>query len=269
MITYDLGEGIIAFSTDRTIGRDPEKVTAAVAECIVAERKGTSAECDCGGTAPVPDVESVRKGLRFARPHQTHDDRTVNIAGEFFALPESIQAMVMDGRDAVITNMDNVVLGVSTADCIPVIVFDPVNHAAAAIHAGWRGTVKRIVRKTMEQMRQTFGTDTRQCRAAIGPGISLDSFEVGDEVYNAFAAAGFRMDAAVAVRMPEKWHIDLKEVNRRQLLAEGLQPDNITVCPVDTLTDGRFFSARREQKGDIKCGRNFNGFVLTAGKCSE
>ncbi len=259
MVTYGLGDGIVAFTTDRTVGRDPEKIMDAV--------------CDRCNDAAGMAWGCHREDLRFARPHQTHTDRMMPVVAEFFALPEATRTKLMEGKDAVMTDMAGVILGVSTADCIPVLVYDPEHHAAAAIHAGWRGTVQRIVVKAMEQMRQMYRTDASVCRAAIGPGISLESFEVGNEVYDAFGKAGFDM-GGVARRFPvmscggdavpaeEKWHIDLKEINRRQLLMAGLLEENIVVSGIDTFTDPHFFSARREQKCEVKCGRIFSGFVM-------
>jgi copper oxidase (laccase) domain-containing protein len=93
----------------------------------------------------------------------------------------------------------------------------------------------------------------------IGPCISLDAFEVGDEVYEAFSSADFPMHL-IAKRHTEKWHIDLWEANRLQLLACGLRPENITLSGVCTYTShDRFFSARRL---GIKSGRIFNGIII-------
>ncbi len=247
MIYYELGEGIKAFTTDRTIGRDPELIWQAL-------------EQDGAVPAGLPH--------RYARPHQTHGDRTLLVAEDFFALPANIQEMIMEGKDAVMTQIPGLVLGVSTADCIPIILYDAEHHAAAAVHAGWRGTQQRIVRKTIEEMRQTFGTNTAQLRCAIGPGISMDSFEVGDEVYQAFVDVALPMNDTVAHRYPahdgERWHLDLKEINRQQLLADGVPAANIEVSPIDTYTDARYYSARREQlpNDNNKCGRIFTAFLL-------
>lgn len=251
LLVYALDNDITAFTTDRTVGRDPEKIKTLVA-----------------GIRNIP-VETIR----YTRPHQTHTDRVMPVAEEFFALSPQTQQMLMEGVDAVTTKVSNVVMGVSTADCIPVIVYDHEHHAAAAIHAGWRGTVQSIVLKTIEQMRQMYHTDPTQCKAVIGPGISLDSFEVGDEVYNAFVEAQFPMDDFAqqypafthdgeVPQQPVKWHIDLKEINRQQLMMTGVKAENIMVSDIDTFTDARFFSARREQKGDEKCGRIFTGFMI-------
>ncbi len=242
MLYYDLGKDITAFTTDRTVGRNPS---------ILCPLLGVSSN-------------------RFARPHQVHTDRIYQIDEEFLALPKEKQTELLDGVDAVISNVPDVVLGISTADCIPVLVYDAEHHAAAAIHAGWKGTVLRIVEKAMDAMTQAFGTEPAQCTAVIGPGISQQSFEVGQEVVDCFKEAGFMMDD-VAVWMPntkkgelpkEKPHIDLKEINRRQLLDKGVQKEKIMVSQIDTFADERYFSARREQKGSEKCGRILTGFVL-------
>ena len=99
--------------------------------------------------------------------------------------------------------------GVSTADCIPVLLYDTKHHAIAAIHAGWRGTVQRIVQHTLSMMRQVYDTSADDVYACIGPGISLKNFEVGDEVFERFAKAGFPL-SSISVKKT-KWHIDLPE----------------------------------------------------------
>lgn len=220
------------FTTDRTVGRDPQLL------------------------CPIVGVETTR----FARPHQTHTDRVLAVGEAFFSLDDTERTSLMEGIDAMISDVRGACIGISTADCIPVLVHDPVHHAAAAIHAGWRGTHQRIVTKTLAEMARLYHTDPGECEAVIGPGISLESFEVGQEVYDAFAEAHFPMSQVS--RMYAKWHIDLKEINRLLLLEAGVPASSITVSPIDTLTDTRYFSARREQKGDVKCGRILSGFVL-------
>lgn len=224
--------GTLFFTTDRTVGRDANLL------------------------CPLVGVEKSR----FARPHQTHTDRILAIDEEFFTQDESTREALMEGIDAVISDVKGACIGISTADCIPVLVYDTRNHVAAAIHAGWRGTVQRIVSKSMQALADTYGTAAADCEAVIGPGISLESFEVGNEVYDAFADAGFEMNGIA--RMYAKWHLDLKEINRRQLLDCGVKPKNINVSDIDTYTNTRYFSARREQKGSVKCGRILSGFVL-------
>lgn len=128
----------------------------------------------------------------------------------------------------------------------------------AAIHAGWRGTVECIVGKALQTMRNTYGTDGKDIIACIGPGISLDAFEVGNEVYQAFKQAGFEMSRIS--RKEDKWHIDLWEANRLQLLEEGVLESNIEVAGICTYQSvEHFFSARRL---GIRSGRILSGIML-------
>lgn len=250
MELYNLGKDIIAFTTDRTQGRDMDKIR----ETII-------------GHYPTL-LGRIKSGLY---PHQTHTNNVFHITEEFITLPEEERKARLEGIDAIISNVKDVIFGISTADCIPVLVYDPEHHAAAAIHAGWKGTVKRIAEKAVRKMQDTFETNPAKCIAAIGPGISLESFEVGDEVGEAFKNEGFEIEE-VSRRLPKmnvshptdekRLHLDLKEINRRQLLSLGVSAENIEVSLIDTYTDERFFSARREQKGDVKCGRILSGFII-------
>ena len=160
--------------------------------------------------------------------------------------------------DAVVTRQKGFCLCVSTADCVPVLIYDKVREVIAAVHAGWRGTVGRIVEKTLEAMKSHYGTEGRDVVACIGPSISLESFEVGDEVYAAFGEAGF--DMSRIARKYAKWHLDLWEANRMQLLAHGVLPHHIEVAGICTYQHpDDFFSARRL---GIKSGRILSGIVM-------
>ncbi len=198
---------------------------------------------------------------RLIIPHQTHTDRILRVDNRFLQLSSTEKAEQLEGIDAVITDVPGICIGVSTADCIPVLLYDTDRKAVASIHAGWRGTVKRIVSKTITAMSEAFATNPQHLKAVIGPGISCERFEVGDEVYNEFLSAGFDMNRIA--RQQEKWHLDLWECNRMQLLECGLSAENIhvericTFCNTDIL-----FSARVEQRGGEKCGRNFNAIML-------
>ena len=180
------------------------------------------------------------------------------IDASFMLADESERKELLEGVDAVITNLPEVCVCISTADCIPVLCYDVRNKAVAAVHAGWRGTVVRIVEKTLQQMRSAYGTRMQDVVAVIGPGISLQSFEVGDEVYQTFKDAGFNMD--IIARRYSKWHIDLWEANRQQLVSVGVNPDKIEVSGICTYTECEdFFSARRL---GINSGRIISGIML-------
>lgn len=198
------------------------------------------------------------KAENIIMPHQTHDCEVRQIGGEFLTLPGAVKTQILEGVDALTTNVKDICIGVSTADCIPIIIYDPAHHAAAAVHAGWRGTVKRIAQKAIASMVLSYQSSPQNLCAVIGPGISLDAFEVGDDVYEEFASAGFDM-GAISLRK-EKWHIDLKGCNLQQLTQAGLTEANITVSPICTYNSSdKYFSAR---KLGIKSGRLFTGIVL-------
>jgi polyphenol oxidase len=138
--------------------------------------------------------------------------------------------------DALITDRLGLGVAIRTADCYPILLADAQNRAVAAVHAGWRGTAGRIVVKTLDQMRACFGTTPADVHAAIGPGIGVCCYEVGDEV-----ARRFGFDA--------RTHLDLASENRKQLEAAGVPSQNIEALGVCTFCDAeRFFSYRREKE---------------------
>lgn len=167
-----------------------------------------------------------------ATGYQVHGDgiKCVTVPGYF------------EGYDAFITDLSGVFLAVSTADCVPVLICDPVKRVIAAVHAGWKGTVLGITGKTLSVMRSRYGVDPKDCIAAIGAAIGFDSFEVGPEVASKFAA-----DFVKPAGMEEKYLVDLKQANKRQLLEAGLPDKSVEVSDYCTVKDvGRFFSHRKE-----------------------
>ena len=257
LLEYNIGTGARAFSTMRGEGS--------------SNYGGFNITDYCGDTEA--HVAECRKELcnhlgiednELILPRQTHSDRILCIDNEFIAIPQKEQKALLEGIDAVITDVPHTCIGVSTADCIPVLLYNNAKGVIAAVHAGWRGTVACIAKKCIEAMTETYGCNPEEMRAVIGPGISIDSFEVGDEVYDAFSQAGFPMEK-IAKRYPtkdgnEKWHIDLWEANRLQLVACGIPLENIEVAAICTYKEHeRFFSARRL---GIESGRIFSGIML-------
>ena len=172
----------------------------------------------------------------------------------------------LEGYDALLTNVPGVAIGVRTADCIPILLYDSVHRAVAAVHAGWRGTLAEILRKTIFTMRREYGTEAADLKAVIGPGICKECFQVGEEVAASFKDAGFPMDAIYSwngVRvegdMKTGHHIDLPEANRRILIEEGVSPENIRVSGICTYETESLYSARREGR---ECGRNISAIML-------
>ena len=257
---YEMGRGVRAFSSTRHSG------------CSKGAYAAFNINRYCGDEEE--DIRQNRLALcqeleitndHLVMPHQVHETVIANINGEILALNDEGRQEHLEGVDALMTNVRKVCIGVSTADCIPVLLYDPEKGAVSAIHAGWRGTVKRIVEKTVLAMTKTYGSQPSDIIAQIGPGIHLDNFEVGDEVYESFVNEAFDM-AVISKRYPtadgkgEKWHIDLPECNRLQLIASGIPADHIAVSPVCTFQQSaNYFSARRL---GIKSGRIFTGILL-------
>ncbi len=179
--------------------------------------------------------------------------------------------------DGLITNTPGFLLAIQTADCLPVILVDPRNRSVGVFHAGWRGTLKRVVEKGVGEMRRCFGTRPRDLKAAIGPGIHGCCYNVGPEVREefesqfAYAERLFRVvEETDPVRekypmlfltarapghseLPKKIYLDLVEANRQQLLAAGLSAKSIEASPLCTNCRTDLLFSYRAEKG--KTGR--------------
>ncbi len=158
--------------------------------------------------------------------------------------------------DALISNEPGICIMVLTADCVPILLYDPVARAVAAVHAGWRGTAGGIIGIVIERMKYEFDCTPENLLAAIGPCIGPCCFEVGEEVTSAF-----RNENGIVLRQ-SNWsrpHVDLTESNFRQLTATGIRAENIEMAHICTkCSNGQFFSHRRNQT----LGRIGSGIVL-------
>ncbi len=251
---YDINPNVTAFSTTRHGGVSQGNY----ASMNVNHYCGDNPEHVARNRELLAEVLHVPVS-HLIMPHQVHKVESRQITTEFLSLPEQVQTMILEGVDCVMTQEKGVCVGVSTADCIPILLYDPVHHAAAAAHAGWRGTVNRMANKALVDMHTCYDTRPEDVRAVIGPGISVKNFEVGQEVYDAFAQLGNPMDR-IAQKM-EKWHIDLPLCNRLQLEQAGVKPENIEqsdICTYDHADD--YFSYRREGPEN---GRIYTAIVLS------
>jgi YfiH family protein len=162
------------------------------------------------------------------------------------AVPDDAANVRPDG-DAVVSNQPGLALAVMVADCNPILVVDPKRGAAAAIHAGWRGTCARVGPAAIDTMRREFGSDPSDLIAAIGPSVGPDDYEVGESLIDAFAAAG-HSNADIDrwfIRSKPKPHLDLWKANRDQLAAAGLRADHIYICGLSTVSHPDVFDSYR------------------------
>ena len=194
-------------------------------------------------------------------PRQVHGVECLLVDERYVSLPALQRQELLQGVDALATVLPGYCLCVSTADCIPVLLYDRRRGAVAAVHAGWRGTVRRIVQRVLQQMAVAFDTCGADVLAAIGPGISLQAFEVGEEVYEAFRTEGFDMPRISCWNNATgKHHIDLWEANRLQLLDSGVPEGQIEMAGICTYGHWQeFFSARRM---GTESGRMLSGIML-------
>lgn len=149
------------------------------------------------------------------------------------------------GYDALITNRPHLLITVTVADCTPVLIYDPVQEAVAAVHAGWKGTIAGIVRKTLIEMQQAYGTQASDCLAYIGTCIDHCDFAVDADVADHFGAAHKSWDAEKG-----KFFVHLKAANRDLLLAAGMLPERIQVSPFSTFTHHQDYFSHRYEKGN-------------------
>jgi YfiH family protein len=217
-----------------------------------------------------------RSKMELAAVRQFHSGMIRVIEAEHGALTKPDGKAVLRG-DGLMTDVAGILLGVQTADCIPVLVADTRTHAVAAFHAGWRGTLARIVERGVGTMKLRYGSRAEDLVAAVGPGSGACCYAVGEDVRFEFEsqfAYGRELFSEVYDSDPvrEKYpllfltarapghsdigpqiHVDLWEANRRQLLDAGVRSKNISVvgectgCARDKSGVRRYFSHRMEQ----------------------
>lgn len=195
-------------------------------------------------------------------PYQTHGNNVLYVNHEIATIPKTEQIKTIYGYDATITQEQGVFLCVTTADCTPVLLYDKVNKAIAAIHAGWRGVVNLIIDHTIIEMKKHFETNSKDLVAVIGPSIGIEKYEVGKEVVEKLKQAGYKLDETNHFVNPEsnKFHIDPKLLNKQKLIALGVGDSQIEVSNHCTYSrKDLFFSARRQ---GVKSGRMLTGITL-------
>ena len=148
LLRYNLGEGVEAFTTRRD---------SVLPYPVIQRYSGMNARRNLHG--PV------------IQPHQTHSANVAVIDRPDYSREE------LEGVDALVTNLKNVAIGVRTADCIPVLLYDPVSRCVGAAHSGWRGTINKIAAQTVLAMIKNYGAKPSDMRAVIGPGICIDNFQ--------------------------------------------------------------------------------------------
>ena len=188
-------------------------------------------------------------------PQQTHGPNVKIIT-------PANKAEIHLATDALVTKHRGICITIKTADCTPILLFDPIQKAVAAIHSGWRGTAQNITGKTIDVLKQQFHSKPENIIAAIGPSIGQENYEVGPEVVEQFqklfpAVSSILNSSGCPVR---KAKLSVRNAILQQLLNAGLNLLNIDVTNLCTFNEASvFYSARRE---GANTGRMINGILL-------
>ena len=247
--------------------------------CAPMEREGftNGFSTRTGGASPMPQDALNLAGFQDDRAENIHENRRRFLSlfegewtlaacwqvhgAEVRAIKDAEDALCDTERcDALTTGAQNVLLAVKTADCVPVLLADTRNQAMAAIHAGWRGTLARVVEATLRQMTTLYGTHPSDVRAAIGPSAGTCCYEVGSEVIEGFRRE-FKDADELLTPTGRDGHalIDLPRANRGQLTRAGVAHARIHLAPLCTICrNDLFFSYRREKHLHGRVGRSLS-----------
>lgn len=184
-------------------------------------------------------------------PKEVHGDRIIQIDNQSLLLPVENRDSFLE-CDAMFTTLPNVCLGVTTADCVPILIYNREATVVAAVHAGWKGVVKEIVPKTIDVLQSALNMKPNSLKVMVNACISQKNFEVGEEVAACF-------DASVVDRINyAKPHVDLRKSVLDQILQAGVEEQNILVSNDCTYDNQSFFSARRD---GFASGRLLSGII--------
>ena len=186
---------------------------------------------------------------RICTAEQVHGDTIRRVQASDAGRGAFAYADAFPATDALMTDVPGLPLLMCFADCVPVLLLDPVNRVVAVAHGGWKGTVLHIAAKTLARMGQEFGTKPADCLAAIGPSIGPCCFEVGPEVRAQFRASFPGFADKIISEANDAIHINLWEANRLQLMAEGMPAENIDVAKVCTCCNSETFYSYRADNG--------------------
>jgi YfiH family protein len=188
---------------------------------------------------------------------QVHGDRVVVFSGG----GQQPEEFWQKEGDALITCLPGYALSVFTADCLPILLFDPVQQAVGIVHAGWRGTAKGVSSKAVEKMREVFRCKGESLLAAMGPGIGPCCLEVDEPVQKAFSSAGLPWGEIAFPGGQGKWKLDLYQANTWLLREAGVLKENIQqVGDCTSCCSDIFYSYRADRKTQ---GRQMNFIALS------
>lgn len=165
--------------------------------------------------------------------NQVHGCNIIEATEQLAGAGKDLKPSIAGAADALITNRPNIPIMVLTADCVPIILFDPRKKAIAAVHAGWRGTVARILEKTIAAMQLKYQSHPQDIVAAIGPSIGPCCYQVGNDVVERAMASLSKPESCIT-NIDNRYYFNLWEANRIQLLDNGVSTSNIDMLKLCT-----------------------------------
>jgi len=221
---------LTGFNLGYTVGDDPKNVTQ-----------------NLNLLAGVLDIDKKQ----LVSPKQTHSKNIGVVTSTTDIFPNT---------DALITNIPGICIFVRTADCVPILLYDPVQKAVAAIHSGWKSTLQEISKHTIDRMQKEYETQPKNLIAGIGPSIGHDVYEVGPEVIDQFQKQFHLNHAITPIKHSTKGLLNLWEINHQILIDSGVPLEQIEVAGMCTYSNpDLFYSARRD---GVNSGRLATGIML-------
>jgi polyphenol oxidase len=225
-----------------------------------------------GGISPFPSSDLNLAGFDQDSAENIHENRRrffellgggwrlaacwqVHSANVFVVRPDQ-PSPEQEHCDALVTSASGILLGVKTADCVPILLADELTGACAAVHAGWRGTLAEIVKEAIDHLRQNFGARAEDLHVAIGPAARSCCYEVGRDVIDAFAS---KFPNSIHLFNPTRDShalVDIQRANLDQMVECGVRLDRIQTAPLCTICrSDLFFSYRRDKPVYGRTGR--------------
>ncbi len=181
-------------------------------------------------------------------PSQVHETKIVNVNSQ------TRRELLLD-TDALVTSEKGICIAVMSADCVPILLYDKENQVVAAVHSGWRGTVAKILTLVLHEMNRSYGTTGKNILAGIGPSVSVDNYEVGEEVIAAVENSFGISNDLLIPNGNSKARFDLWKANSQQLIEFGVDINAIEISNLCTISDNEhFFSARKGDSGRFAAG---------------
>ena len=259
--------------------RERDGIRALICGSLEADGFANAFSTRLGGVSPMPDnclnlagfnedvaeniYENRRRFLKLFEGDwtisgcwQVHgtDVRTIDSAADAAPKP----GVLGDEQycDALVSNTPRVLLAVKTADCVPILLGDPVTRSFAAVHAGWRGTSSSIVTVAIENLQRKYGSRPADLRVAIGPAANACCYEIGGDVISIFQSRFADADQLLTPTRDGHARINLHAANRTQLIKSGVLSERIHTAPYCTMDrNDLFFSYRREKRLHGRVGR--------------